>query len=77
MEGREVLGQNREDAGIWNKILRGCGVKEVVLPSTLREMSPDVLRDCEDLKTVWVAKGCKVKVKDFVSHSVRVKKSRQ
>ena len=49
----------------------------MVLPSTLREMSPDVLRDCEDLKTVWVAKGCRIEVKDFVNRSVRVKKSRQ
>ena len=77
MEGREVLGQNKEDAGIWNKMLRYCGVKEVVLPSTLREMSPDVFRDCESLKTVWVAEGCRIEVKDLVSRSVRVKKNRQ
>ena len=55
-------------------MFRGCGVKEVVLPSTLREMSPDIFRNCTDLKTVWVAEGCKVDVKKFVDNQVNVLK---
>ena len=76
IEGREVIGKDEEDTTIWNHMFRYCGVKEVVLPSTLREISPDVFRDCEYLKTVWIAEGCRIEVKDFVNLSVKVKKSR-
>ena len=46
----------------------------MVLPSTLKKMTPDMFKDYGSLKTVWVAKGCKVDVKKFVGSSVTVLK---
>ena len=69
LEGRETLG---EDSGVWNKILRDSRVEEIVLPSTLREMSPDVFRDCGSLKTVRVARACPLDVGGFVREGVEV-----
>ena len=77
MEGREVLGKDEEDTSVWNGIFRECRVEEIILPGTLREMSPDIFRNCEDLKTVRVTKGCKVEVNNFVNRSVKVKKNRR
>lgn len=73
-EGRKVLGKSWKETDAWNTIFRKCGIKEVVLPSTLREMSPDIFKNCADLKTVRVAEGCRADVEDFVSSSVKVKK---
>lgn len=74
LEGKEVLGKDQEDTSMWNTLFRECGVKEIILPSTLREMSPDIFRDCKDLKTVRVAKGSQIKVRKFVGITVRVRR---
>ena len=39
LEGRETFG---EDVGVWNRLFRDCKVEEVALPSTLKEMSPEI-----------------------------------
>ena len=44
----------------------------MVLPSTLKEMSPDMLNGCYVLKTVRVARGCPVDVEKFVDSKVKV-----
>ena len=51
VDGRETFG---EDAGIWNGPFRSCGVEEIVLPSTLREMPPGIFKDCKSLRVVRV-----------------------
>ena len=71
LEGRRTLG---DDSGAWNEIFRNCGVEEVTLPSTLQEMSPEIFKDCETLRTVWVMKGCRVDVRRFVDKKVKVLK---
>ena len=38
----------------------------MVLPSTLREMSPEIFNDRGSLKIVRAAKGCAARVGDFV-----------
>ena len=72
MEGKEVLGKDEEDAGVWNKVFRDGKVEEIVLPSTLREMSPEIFRDCGSLKIVRVARDCPIDVGKFVSGKVEV-----
>ena len=69
LEGRETL---REDSSIWNKIFRGSRVEEIVLPSTLRELPPDVFRDCGSLRVVRVARACPLDVGRFVREGVEV-----
>ena len=73
LEGRETLGMGEEGSDVWNALFRDCGVEEVVLPSTLRELHPDIFRDCKRLRTVRVARGCAVKVRKFVGFLVRVR----
>ena len=72
MEGREVLGKDVEDTSVWNGIFRECRVEEIILPGTLREMSPNIFRDCDSLKTVRVAKGCSLDIRKFVGENVEV-----
>ena len=72
MEGREALGKDEEDIGIWNETFRVCGVEEIILPGTLREMSPDIFKNCNSLKTVRVAKGCSLDIRKFVGENVEV-----
>lgn len=74
LEGRETLGKDEECAGIWNAIFRKCGVEEVMLPSTLKEISSDIFEGCETLRIVRTAKGCKAKVKNIVDSSVEVRR---
>ena len=73
LEGRETLGAGEEGSGIWNALFRNCGVEEVALPSTLREVSPDIFNGCSALKVVWVAKGCSLDVRQFVNDGVEVR----
>ena len=70
LEGRETLG---EKPGVWNKLFRDSKVEEIMLPSTLRELPPDVFRDCKNLKVVWVARGCPLDVRKFVGEGVEVR----
>ena len=72
MEGREALGT--ADTGVWNTIFQDCGIEEVVLPSTLREISPRVFVDCDALRTVLVARGCRARVRKLVGKGVKVQK---
>lgn len=72
LEGREVLGRDEEDAGVWNKVFRDGKVEEIALPSTLREMSSEIFRDCGSLKIVRVARGCPIDVGKFVDRKVEV-----
>ena len=46
----------------------------MTLPSTLQEMSPEIFKDCDALRTVWVMKGCRVDVRRFVDKKVKVLK---
>ena len=69
LEGRQTL---QQDSDIWNKIFRNSKVEEIVLPKTLKEMSPDIFKCCDSLKIVRVAKGCPINVKKFVKSGVDV-----
>ena len=68
-----MLGKDREDSDTWNKLFRSCVVEEVVLPSTLREMSLNIFRGCKCLRTVRIARGCPLRVRRFVGLFVRVR----
>ena len=70
-EGRTALGTT--DAGAWNTIFRECDVKEVALPSTLREIGPELFVNCGSLRTVRVAKGCEAPAKQLVGKGVKVR----
>ena len=72
LEGREVLGRDEEDAGVWNKAFRDGKVEEIALPSTLREMFSEIFRDCDSLKIVRVARSCPIDVGKFVGGKVEV-----
>ena len=72
LEGIQTLGDGKEDTDFWNKVFRDCIVEEIMLPGTLKKISPDLFNSCDNLKIVQVAKGCKVKVRKFVSNSVKV-----
>ena len=72
LEGRTAL--EATDAGVWNTIFKECNVEEVVLPSTLREISPKVFGDCDSLRTVRVARDCSVDVEGLVGSRVEVKR---
>ena len=71
LEGRVALGT--VDAGVWNAIFRECGVEEILLPSTLYEIGPNLFVNCDSLRTIRVAKGCKVQVKQLVGEDVKVR----
>ena len=73
-EGREVLGRTDKEADYWNMLLRDCEAEEVVLPGTLREISPRVFADCDALRTVLVARGCRARVRKLVGKGVKVQK---
>ena len=73
LEGRETFRENEEDVKNWNQFFRETEVEEITLPSTLREISPAIFDGCDSLKTVWVAKGYKAKVKKFVGTNVEVR----
>ena len=44
----------------------------MVLPSTLKEMSPNMFSSCYALKTVRVALGCPVDIEKLVGSKVKV-----
>ena len=69
MEGREALGT--VDAGVWNAIFQDCGVEEVTLPNTLRDVSPDLFAGCYSLRVVRVKEGGP-DVRGLVDSSVEV-----
>lgn len=71
MEGRETFG---EDAGVWNEIFWSGGVEEVTLPSTLQEISPEIFKDCDTLKTVHVGKDSPIDVESMVDSNVEVRR---
>ena len=73
-EGIKALGSDQLWEEHWSELFRESGVEEVILPSTLREMRPDIFKGCSSLKTVRVAKGCRVKVKKFVEKDVKVRR---
>ena len=59
---------------MWNRFLRDTGVEEVVLPGTLREISPEIFKDCDSLRTVRVAKDCPIDVESMIDSSVEVRR---
>lgn len=71
LEGRKALGKGTD---VWSKLFQDSKVEEIMLPSTLREISYNIFEDCESLRVVRMAKGCKAKVKKCVGKSVKVLK---
>lgn len=71
MEGSEKFEEGH--AAAWNELFRHCGVEEIVLLSTLKEMPLGIFDNCDALKTVWVAKGCQVDIRKYVKDSVDVR----
>ena len=69
-EGTESLGKEDENSDDWWRLFSFCGVEEVVLPSTLREISPNIFKNSGSLRTVWVTKDCPVCVESLVDSSV-------
>ena len=72
MEGRETLGKDKENSSGWNTLLRNKGIKVIVLPKTLRQISPNIFAGCDSLRTVQVGKGCPVDIKNLVGGTVNV-----
>lgn len=60
LEGRVSLGRNERDTGAWNRLFWESRIGKVVLPSTMREVSLDVFRNCANLKVLTMAKDYKV-----------------
>ena len=58
---------------IGKECLKGSGVEEITLPSTLKEIEEDAFYNCENLKTVWIEEGCTLNVKKYVGDNVEVK----
>ena len=73
-EGLEALGGCEDDSDQCGWLFKGSGVQEVVLPSTLREMSPDMFNGCDSLRVVRVARGCALDVRKFVGSRVKVRR---
>ena len=73
-EGMESLGGGQESSDAWSRLFKDSEVREVALPSTLREMSPRVFKGCDSLRTVRVAKDCPVDVEGHVGNRVKVKR---
>ena len=73
-DGITALGGSSSSDEHWKALFKESGVEEVVLPSTLREMTPNIFDGCDSLKTVWVAKGCRVKVRKLVGKDVEVRR---
>lgn len=69
LEGRKILGK---DSDAWNRLFRDSRVEEVVLPGTLKDMSPNLFRGSSSLKIVWVGNGCRINVSRLVNPQVRV-----
>ena len=72
-EGLEALGGCENDSDQCGWLFKGSGVQEVVLPSTLRQMSPDIFKGCDSLRVVRVARGCPLDVRKFVGSRVKVR----
>ena len=53
---------------------KGSGVQEVVLPGTLRQISPDMFKGCDSLRVVRVARGYPLDVRKFVDSRVKVRR---
>lgn len=66
VDGREML---VEDAGVWSWPFWSCGVEEIVFPSTLREMPPEIFKGCESLRVMRAG--------DFVGSGGRCRRSEQ
>lgn len=60
MEGWETFGKNQ---GVWNKIFRDGKIEEIVFPSTLKDMPPDLFMNCTHLKTVRAPEGYDINIK--------------
>ena len=73
-EGLEALGGSEDDPGACGWLFKGSGVQEVVLPSTLRQMSQDIFKGCDSLRVVRVARGCPLDVRKFVGSRVKVRR---
>ena len=73
-EGIESLGGEESAPSVWSQLFKGSGVREVVLPGTLREVSPSIFAGCECLRVVRVARGCSVDVQKLVDKDVRVRR---
>lgn len=72
-EGMEALGRDDRSSDSWSELFLNSGLEEATLPSTLREARSDVFRGCPSLRTLNVAKGCRVKPKKLASLFVKVK----
>ena len=75
LEGRTLLWADRQDSGGWNRAFRDSRAEEVVLPGTLREISPNVFRGCKNLRVVRMAEGSEVDVARLVDSSVEVRRN--
>ena len=73
-EGAESLGKDDENPGDWWRLFSFCLVEEVVLPSMLREISPNIFKNSGSLKTIRVAKDCSVCVESLVGSGVEVRR---
>ena len=73
-EGMESLGGPEKSSDTGSCLFKDSRVKEVVLPSTVREISPKVFGGCDSLRTVRVARDCPVDVEGLVGSRVKVKR---
>ena len=76
---RVVLNEGLEKIGDQCKGLHcsgafgGIGVKEITLPSTLKQIDQHTFKNCKSLKTIYVWNGCKADISRLlISESAQV-----
>lgn len=57
-EGLEEL-EDCDGGGDYYGVFENSGIKEITLPSTLKRVGKCTFKGCGNLRTIYVAKGCK------------------
>ena len=45
-----------------------CVIREITLPSTLKEMGESSFDFCRNLRTVWVRKDCALDIRQYIQN---------
>ena len=72
-EGLETLGEDDEESRDESGAFEASGIKEVVLPGTLKTLGKNSFYDCKFLKKVWVEQRCRIRIKGYVKTKVDVR----
>ena len=61
-------GSRLENVG--KRCFAGAGLREITLPSALKELRPCTFRDCDSLKYIYVEDGCKANLETLDSFKI-------